>query len=68
MAMATAKRASELVALLSDDNHFRWEGENIHFVSSRLTKTNRPGHLSPPLAMESRFVHLSGGDRKTHFD
>jgi hypothetical protein len=48
MAMATAKRASELVALLSDDNHFRWEGENICFVPSRLTKTDRPGHLSPP--------------------
>jgi hypothetical protein len=48
MAMATAKRASELVALLSDDNHFRWEGENIRFVPSRLTKTDRPGHLSPP--------------------
>jgi hypothetical protein len=48
MAMATAKRASELVALLSDDNHFRWEGKNICFVPSRLTKTDHPGHLSPP--------------------
>jgi hypothetical protein len=48
MAIATAKRASELVAFLCDDNHFRWEGENIRFVPSRLTKTDRPGHLTPP--------------------
>jgi hypothetical protein len=49
MALATAKRASELVALLSNDNHFRWEGENICFIPSRLTKTDHPGHLSPPV-------------------
>jgi hypothetical protein len=48
MALATAKRASELVSLLSDANHFRWEGENIRFTPSRLTKTDRLGHLSPP--------------------
>jgi hypothetical protein len=69
MAIATAKRPSELVALLCDDNHFRWEGENLHFVLSRLTKTDRPGNLAPLLrqALEGRFVRLSGGDRKTHF-
>jgi integrase len=48
MAIATAERPSELVALLCDDNHFWWEGENIRFVPSRLTKTDRPGHLAPP--------------------
>jgi hypothetical protein len=48
MTLATAKRASELVALLRDDNHFRWKDENIHFIPSCLTKTDRPGHLSPP--------------------
>jgi hypothetical protein len=48
MALTTAKRPSELVALLCDDNHFRWEGENLCFVPSRLTKTDHPGHLSPP--------------------
>jgi hypothetical protein len=48
MAIATAKKPSERVALLCDDNHFRWEGENLCFVPSRLTKTDRPGHLAPP--------------------
>jgi hypothetical protein len=48
MALATAKRASALVAVLSDNNHFRWEGENIRFIPSHLTKTDRPGYLSPP--------------------
>jgi hypothetical protein len=48
MAIATAKRPSELVALLCDDNHFRWEGEYIRFVPSCLTKSDRPGHLAPP--------------------
>jgi hypothetical protein len=27
---------------------FRREGENLRFVPSRLTKTDRPGHLTPP--------------------
>jgi hypothetical protein len=48
MAIATAKRPSELVVLLCDDNHFRWEGENMRFVPSRLTKTDHPGHLASP--------------------
>jgi hypothetical protein len=48
MALTTAKRPSELVALLCDNNHFRLEGENLRFVPSRLTKTDRPGHLFPP--------------------
>jgi hypothetical protein len=48
MALTTAKRAAELVALLCDDTHFRWEGELIRFVPSRLTKMDRPGHLAPP--------------------
>jgi hypothetical protein len=48
MDLTTAKRPSELVALFCDDNHFRWEGENLRFVPSRLTKTDRPGHLTPP--------------------
>jgi uncharacterized protein YndB with AHSA1/START domain len=70
MAIATAKRPSELVALLCDDNHFWWEGENLRFVPSRLVKTDRAGHLAPPLlrqVLEGRFVCLSGGDSKTHF-
>jgi hypothetical protein len=48
LALTTAKRAAELVALLCDDAHFRWEGENLCFVPSRLTKTDRPGHLTLP--------------------
>jgi hypothetical protein len=48
MALTTAKRPAELVALLCDYNHFQWEGENLRFVPSCLTKTDRPGHLSPP--------------------
>jgi hypothetical protein len=76
MAITTTKRPSELVALLCDENHFRWEGKNLRFVPLRLTKTDRPGHLTPPStsslgllrqALEGRFVRLSGGDRKTHF-
>jgi hypothetical protein len=58
MALATAKRASELVALLSDDSHFRWESENIRFVPSRLTKTDRLGHLSPPFYVKPWKEHL----------
>jgi hypothetical protein len=48
MALTTAKRAAELVALLCDDTHFHKEGDNLRFVPSRLTKTDRPGHLTPP--------------------
>jgi hypothetical protein len=48
LSLTTAKRASELVALLCDTAHFRLEGENLRFIPSRLTKTDRPGHLSPP--------------------
>jgi hypothetical protein len=49
MALSTAKTAAELVALLCDDTHFRWEGDNLRFVPSWLTKTaDRPGHLTPP--------------------
>ena len=48
MSLATAKRASELQALLCDHLHFRREGNNIRFVPSRLTKTDRPGCLTPP--------------------
>jgi hypothetical protein len=48
MSLATAKRASELQALLCDHLHFRQEGENLRFVPSRLTKTDRPGCLTPP--------------------
>jgi hypothetical protein len=48
LALTTAKRAAELVALLCDYAHFRWEGENHRFVPSRLTKTDRPGYLTPP--------------------
>jgi hypothetical protein len=47
MALTTAKRPSELVALLWDDTHFLWEGELLRFVPSQLTKTDRPGHLAP---------------------
>jgi hypothetical protein len=48
MALTTAKRAADLVALLCDNTHFRWEGELIRFVPSRHTKTDRPGHLASP--------------------
>jgi hypothetical protein len=50
MALATAKRAVELVALLCNDTHYRWEGYNLRFVPSRLTRTDRPGLLTPPSA------------------
>jgi hypothetical protein len=32
MALTTAKRASQLVALSCDDIHFRWEGDYARFV------------------------------------
>jgi hypothetical protein len=48
MALTTAKRAAELVALLCDDTHFRWEGDNLRFVPSRNSKMDRPGHLTLP--------------------
>jgi hypothetical protein len=48
LSLATAKRASELQALLCDHLHFRMEGVNMRFVPSRLTKTDRPGCMTPP--------------------
>jgi hypothetical protein len=48
MALTTAKRASQLVALSCDDTHFQWEGDYARFVPLRLGKTDRPGHLAPP--------------------
>ena len=48
MSLATARRASELQALLCVHLHFRQEGENLRFIPSRLTKTDRPGCLTPP--------------------
>jgi hypothetical protein len=53
MALTTARRASELVALLCDDTRFRWEGEFRRFIPSRLTKTDRPGHLAPPFYVKT---------------
>jgi hypothetical protein len=47
MSFATARRASELQALLCVHLHFRQEGENLRFIPSRLTKTDRPGCLTP---------------------
>jgi hypothetical protein len=46
MALTTTKRAAKLVALLCDDTHFRWEGDNLCFVPLRLTKTVRPSTSS----------------------
>jgi hypothetical protein len=52
MALATAKRASELMALLCVDAHFCWEGKILRFIPSNLTKTNRPGRLAPPFCVK----------------
>jgi hypothetical protein len=52
LALATAKRASELVALLCVDVHFCWEGKILRFIPSNLTKTDRPGRLTPPFRVE----------------
>jgi hypothetical protein len=59
MALTTAKRAAELVALLCDDTHFRWEGDYLRFVPSRLTKTDRPGHLTPPFYVKPWKICVS---------
>jgi hypothetical protein len=59
MALTTAKTAFELVALLCDNTHFRWEGDLIHFVPSRLSKTDRPGHLAPPFYVKPWKADLS---------
>ena len=52
MALATAKRASDLMALLCVDAHFSWEGKNLCFIPSSISKTDRPGRLSPPFCVK----------------
>ena len=52
MALATAKRASELMALLCVDAHIRWEDWILRFIPSDLTKTDRPGRLTPPFCVK----------------
>jgi hypothetical protein len=59
MAIVTAKRAHELASLLSDANHFRWEGDAIRFTPSHLTKTDRPGHLCSPFYVKPWKEDLS---------
>jgi hypothetical protein len=59
MALTTAKRAAELVALLCDGSHFRWEGQLIRFVPSPLSKTDHPGHLAPPFYVKPWKKDLS---------
>jgi hypothetical protein len=59
MAIVTAKRAHELASLLSDANHFRWEGDVIRFTPTRLTKTDRPGHLCSPFYVKPWKEDLS---------
>jgi hypothetical protein len=41
IAIVTVKKAHELASLLSNANHFRWEGDVIRFTPTRLTKTDR---------------------------
>jgi hypothetical protein len=64
MALTTAKRPSELAALMCDDNHFWWEGHILRFVPSRLTKTDHPGHFAPPFYVKpwKEDLCLSRGD------
>jgi hypothetical protein len=68
MALATAKRASDLMALLCVDAHFSWEGKNLCFIPSSISKTDRPGRLTPPFCTSpGRSVCASAcGERQTH--
>ena len=52
MALATARRASDLMALLCVDAHIRREDWILRFIPSDLTKTDRPGRLTPPFCVK----------------
>jgi hypothetical protein len=70
MALTTAKRASELGALLCDDTHFRW-GRRISLLYSIESYQDGPSRSSCPSllrqAMEGRYEYLPSGDLKTHY-
>jgi hypothetical protein len=67
MALTTAKRPSELAALLCDDNHFRWEEGTFALsppasprrtvqVTLRLHSTSSPGRRSYVFVPRRPFV------------
>ena len=46
--MATCRRQSELVSLRVD-NFLTLSDHSAHFIPSRLSKTDRPNHMGPPI-------------------
>ena len=47
--MATCRRPSELASLKIDASHFSISPSTARFIPSRLSKTDRPGHMGPPI-------------------
>ena len=49
VAMATCRRPSELASLRVDSHYMTLSAHAVRFIPSALSKTDRPGHMGPPL-------------------
>ena len=49
VAIATCRRLSELVSLRVDDNFLFLSDHSARFIPTRLSKTDRPNHMGPPI-------------------
>ena len=49
VAMASCRRLSELASLRVDSGHMTILGHAVRFIPSALSKTDRPGHMGPPI-------------------
>ena len=53
VAVATCRRLSELVSLRVDDNFLFLSDFSARFIPSRLSKTDRPNRMGPPIMLYS---------------
>ena len=51
VAMATCRRPSEIASLRVDINFMTLSAQSARFVPTRLSKTDRPGHMGPPIVV-----------------
>ena len=61
LAMASSRRPSEIVSLRISSSFLIINDDCARFLPSRLSKTDRPGHLGPPIVIR-RLPAFSGDD------
>ena len=61
VAMASSRRPSEVASLRCSLAFMVINADSVHFLPSRLSKTDRPGHKGPPILIR-HLPAYSGGD------